>query len=53
MVTILFITPDKKFLYNGKRIKEVKKDKDIPENAELRFAKPMIVYDVEGSPYRN
>ncbi|QGR19561.1 hypothetical protein [Stygiolobus azoricus] len=48
MVIIVFITPDKKFLYDGKRIKEVKKDKDIPENAELSFAKPMIVYDVEG-----
>ena len=42
---LVFITPDKKFMYDGKRIKELKKE--IPEGATIIFAKPMIVYDVE------
>lgn len=46
MIKILFLTNDKKFYYDGKRIKEVKYIKDL-NGAEVRFARPMIVYDVD------
>ena len=42
----LFITKDKKFLYDGK-VKEVKKELPDLDGVEIRFARPMIVYDVE------
>ncbi|BCU71487.1 hypothetical protein [Stygiolobus caldivivus] len=48
MAPLLFITPDRKFLYDGKKIKEVKKEKDVPQGSEIIFAKPMLVYDIEG-----
>ncbi|BAB65653.1 hypothetical protein STK_06540 [Sulfurisphaera tokodaii str. 7] len=46
MVKILFLTNDKKFYYDGKRIKEVKYIKDL-NGVEVRFARPMIVYDTD------
>ncbi len=43
----LFITKDKKFLYDGK-VREVKKELQDLDGVEIRFARPMIVLDVEG-----
>jgi len=43
---ILFITNDKKFYYNEGKIKEVK-SVDKLDGIEVRFARPMIVYDVD------
>ena len=43
---ILFITNDKKFYYNGGKIKEVKRLDNL-DGVEIRFARPMIVYDVD------
>lgn len=42
----LFITKDKKFYYDGKKVKEVKSLDDL-EGVTIIFARPMIVYDVE------
>lgn len=42
----LFITKDKKFYYDGKKIKEVKRLEDLG-GVTIIFAKPMIVYDVQ------
>jgi len=43
---ILFITNDKKFYYNERKIKEVKSIDGL-DGIEVRFARPMTVYDVE------
>jgi len=43
---ILFITSDKKFYYNEGKIKEVKMLNNL-DGVEIRFARPMIVYDVD------
>ncbi|BDC18677.1 hypothetical protein [Acidianus sp. HS-5] len=42
----LFITKDKKFLYDGK-VREIKKELQDLDGVEIRFARPMIVYDLE------
>lgn len=42
---VVFLTKDKKFIYDGK-VKETKKIDDL-EGANIRFSRPMIVYDVE------
>ncbi|AWR96290.1 hypothetical protein DFR86_01185 [Acidianus sulfidivorans JP7] len=42
----LFITKDKKFYYNGKKIKEIKNLDDL-SGVKIIFARPMIVYDVD------
>lgn len=43
---VLFLTNDKKFYYDGKKIKEVKALRDL-NGVEIRFARPMLVYDVD------
>ncbi|AHC52474.1 hypothetical protein SUSAZ_04855 [Sulfolobus acidocaldarius SUSAZ] len=42
---IAFITKDKKFVIDGSKIKEVKK---IPEGYKINFAKPMLVFRLDG-----
>ncbi|ARM74769.1 hypothetical protein [Acidianus manzaensis] len=47
MVTkFLFITKDKKFYFDGKKIKEVKSLDDL-NGVKIIFARPMIVYDID------
>ena len=43
----LFITKDKKFLFDGK-VREVKKELQDLDGMEIRFARPMIVYELDG-----
>ncbi|AWR95495.1 hypothetical protein [Acidianus brierleyi] len=42
---VLFLTKDKKFIYDGK-VREVRQLEDL-EGINIRFSRPMIVYDVE------
>ncbi|AAY80404.1 hypothetical protein [Sulfolobus acidocaldarius] len=42
---IAFITKDKKFIIDGGKIKEAKK---IPEGYKINFAKPMLVFRLDG-----
>ncbi|MCY0882985.1 MAG: hypothetical protein OWQ50_04115 [Acidianus infernus] len=43
----LFITKDRKFLFDGK-VREVKKELQDLDGMEIRFARPMIVYELDG-----
>ncbi|MFP3218577.1 MAG: hypothetical protein RXQ99_08285 [Acidianus sp.] len=43
----LFITKDKKFLFDGK-VREIKKELQDLDGMEIRFARPMIVYELDG-----
>lgn len=45
IMKILFLTNDKKIYYNNGKIKEVKQLEDM-NGVEIRFARPMVVYDV-------